>query len=71
MMLFKMASRNKNPILGFKRIGLAVTLIALGCVAPLLIIHFQKSYPHWQPLGLEALGLGGLGLIFSELLLNK
>jgi hypothetical protein len=54
-----------------KKIALSALLILIGCVLPLLIIHFEKPYPHWQPLSLEIIGLGGLGLLFGQLLLRK
>jgi hypothetical protein len=63
-----MTRQNKH---GLQKISTVLLLIIVGCVIPLLIIHFKKPYQHWQPITLEAVGLGGLGLLFGKLLLWK
>jgi hypothetical protein len=61
----------KTKKTAFGKILLSSLMIVLGCILPLLIIHFDRHYAHWQPLLMEALSLSGLGLLFGQLLLNK
>lgn len=66
-----MASNKQNAKTGYKIVISVSLLLIIGCIAPLLIIHFKTAYPHWQPLALEIIGLGGLSLIFGRLIVEK
>ncbi len=71
MMVFRMLKTHNKTNKGFSKIIIVGLLVIVGCVAPLLVIHFETAYPRWQPFGLEALGLSGLCLIFAQSLLKR
>lgn len=68
IMMLKQYSKNKQAV---SRIGLAGLLLLIGCVLPLLIIHFHSGYARWQIVILELVGLGGLIWLFGKLILKK